>query len=93
MGASNFHVDARQFITLVLVGNAPLSGFLVDDERPLVGVGNGEDGVAASGDIFAADDDVGAGDERGGCIGSSAPDFAEGNQAAVNFAAFGAGLE
>src|SRR5260370_20664530 len=45
----NFHVHARQFIAFILVRNAPLSGLLADNQRPLIGIWYGEDGVAAGG--------------------------------------------
>src|SRR5260370_38758828 len=58
----NFHVHARQFIAFILVRNAPLSGLLADNQRPLIGIWYGEDGVAAGGAGVAAN--------RAGCPGA-----------------------
>jgi len=36
-GVGSLHIDAGQFLALVLVGKSPIHRFSVDDERPLVG--------------------------------------------------------
>ena len=41
------------------VGDAPLAGLLADDEEPLLGAGQGEEGVGAGGDVEGADLEVG----------------------------------
>ena len=61
----DFHVDAGEVIARAGIGGAPFAGFFADDELPLVGVGHGEDGVAACGNGGAADGEIGVCDERG----------------------------
>ena len=57
-----------------VVGEAPLAEFLVDDEGPLVGVGDvDEEGVVALGDVQVADHEVAVSVQRGGGVGSGAP--------------------
>jgi hypothetical protein len=58
-----------------VVGQAPLAGLLVDDEHPVVRVGDiDEEGVFALGDGEVTDLEVGVGFERGGAIRACAPD-------------------
>jgi hypothetical protein len=83
----DFHVDAGEVVAWAGVGGAPFAGFFADDELPLVGVGHGEDGVAAGGNCGAADVEIGVGDEGGRFICAGAPHFAEGNEASENLAA------
>src|SRR5207249_11648743 len=71
----DFHVHASQFVAFILVRDAPFACLLVDDQGPLVGVGYGEDGIAASGHSLAADIDIGAGHEGGGFVGARTPDL------------------
>src|ERR1700686_1960797 len=87
----DFHVDARQFVALILVWDSPLSGFLVDDESPLVSSGDGEERVAPGGHGLAANHYVAAGDESGRCVCSGAPDLAEGHESSINLASLHAG--
>jgi hypothetical protein len=84
----DFHVDAGEVVAGAGIGGAPFTGFFADDELPLVGVGHGEDGVAAGGNCGATDIEVGIGDEGSRFICAGAPDFAEGNEASENFATF-----
>ncbi len=72
----HLHVDPGQFIALVLVGDAPLAGFLVDDEGPLVGSWEDKQCVAASRHVLSANYDVAARDESCGRVGSVTPDLA-----------------
>jgi len=90
----DFHVDAREVFARAGIGGAPLAGLLADDELPFVGVRNGEEGVAACGNGGAADVEIGVGDKSGRFIRAGTPDFAVGDEIAVNFAAFrtGAGV-
>src|SRR5258708_11084506 len=85
-----FHVEAGVFVLLVLVGNAPFGSLLIDDQRPFVGVGNGEEGVAASRDILASNLYVSAGHKGCGLVGAGAPNFSERHKAAENLASLGA---
>ena len=83
----DFHVDAGEIVAGAGIGGAPFAGFFADDELPFVGVGHGEEGIAAGGNSGAADVEIGVGDERGRFICTSAPDLAVGNELAENFAA------
>src|SRR5580704_7263811 len=83
----DFHVDAGEVVARAGIGGAPFAGFLADDELPFVGVGHGEDRVAAGWDGGAADVEIGVGDERGRFICAGAPDLAVGNEITENFAA------
>ena len=83
----DFHVDASEIVAGAGIGGAPFAGFLADDELPFVGVGHGEDGVAAGGNGGAADVEIGVGDEGGRFICAGAPDLAVGNEITENFAA------
>ena len=83
----DFHVDAGEVIARAGIGGAPFAGFFADDELPLVGVGHGEDGVAAGGNGGATDGEIGVGDEGGGFICTGAPHLAVGNEITENFAA------
>src|SRR5262249_11797203 len=69
------HVHARQVVAFILVRDAPLAGLLVNDQRPLVLVGNGENGVAAGGDSLAAYVGVGRSNQRSGLIFARGPNL------------------
>src|SRR5437660_9447211 len=62
-GLRHAHVDPRQIIPFARIRDAPFAGFLADDERPLLLVGNGENGVAARRHILATDAEIGIGYE------------------------------
>src|ERR1700687_3025666 len=87
----DLHVDARQFVALILVWNSPLSRFLVDDESPLVSSGNGEKRVAPGGHGLAANHHVAGGDEGGRFIRTGAPHLAERYESSINLASLRAG--
>ena len=90
-GLRDFHVDAGQIVVGTGIGGAPFAGLFADDESPFAFTGDGEDGVLAGWHGSSTDSDVGGGGEGGGFIGTGAPDLSVGNEAAKNFAAFGAG--
>ena len=83
----DFHVDAGEVVARAGIRGAPFAGLLADDKLPLVGVGHGEDGVAASGNGGATDVEIGVGDEGGRFVCAGAPDLAVGNEITENFAA------
>ena len=89
-GGGDFHVNAGEVVGWAGIVGAPLTGFLADDENPLILVGDGEQGVATGGNGGAAYDDLSSVYKSGGFIGSGAPDLAEGNEFAEDFASFGA---
>src|SRR5438105_5175718 len=80
------HVGTRQIVVFARIICTPLTCFLADNERPLVFVGYGEDGVAAGGNVFAADGEVGISNERSGLICPGAPYLAVGHESAIDFA-------
>src|SRR5215475_13285918 len=73
---SGLHFHAREILFFAGIVRAPLTGFLADDECPLILGRKGEERVAASRNVRAADHDVPGGDEGGGFIGASTPDLA-----------------
>jgi hypothetical protein len=68
------------------IRDAPFAGLLADDEGPLAVGGEGEEGVGSGGNHQGTDLEVDGGDEGGGGIGSSAPDFTVGDEAAHDLA-------
>ncbi len=82
----NFHVDAGEVVAWAGIRGTPFAGFFADDELPFVGVGHGEDGVAAGGNVGASDVQVGVGDEGGRFIRAGAPHLPVGDECAENFA-------
>ena len=88
-----FHVGAYDVVGLVvdfvpaLFIDAPLSDLFVDDEfGGAVGVGECPDGISAGGEGDAVDEEWDFGGEEGGFICAGAPDLAEGDEAAPDFA-------
>src|SRR5258708_22703393 len=60
----------------------------VDDQRPLVRVGNREDRIATSGNVSPVNrDEAFISDERGGLISTCPPDLSVGHQFAKDLAA------
>src|ERR1700687_5357223 len=82
----DIHVDARQFVALILVRDSPFSSFLVDDESPLVSSGDGEERVAPGGHGLAANHYVAAGYEGRRFIRTGAPHLAERDESSKNLA-------
>src|SRR4029077_418692 len=52
----NLHVHAGEFVALVFIRYAPFPCLFVDDERPLIGLRDGENRIAAGRNRLAADD-------------------------------------
>ena len=88
-----FEVHPRQLVGLLrvlVVGDAPLAGLLVDDELGgAVLVGDGEQRIRAGGERVAADLDRLRGREQGRLVGARAPDLAVGDQPAPDLAGLG----
>ena len=71
---AHVHFDFADVLGSV-IGEAPFAGFLIDDECPLIGIGDvDEEGVVAFGDLKVANAEIGIGVEGGGSVGSAAPD-------------------
>ena len=54
----NLHIHARQVFAFAWIVGTPLAGLLADDKRPLVCIWDGEERIAAGGNVLAADGDA-----------------------------------
>src|SRR6266849_1097422 len=79
-GLGNAHRHARQIFAFTWIVRSPLARLLADDERPLVGFGYSEDGVAAGRDVLSANDHRAIRDKSGCLIRAGAPYLAVGNE-------------
>lgn len=86
-GSLDGHLGAAKVARLA-VFCAPLAGLLADDQGPFCGGGNSVDRVVALWNGERADLEVCFSVERSSRVGTGAPDFTKGNEAAKNLAAF-----
>ena len=84
---AGFRVHTGQFVRFSGIFRSPFPLCLADNQRPLVSAGNGEDRVAARGNVSAALDDVGRSDEGGCFAGAGAQEFYARQRLAKDFAA------
>src|SRR3979409_122142 len=65
-GFGNAHRHARQSCAVTGIVGSPLARLFADNQRPLVGFGDGEDSVAAGWNILSTDDYRAVGNKRSG---------------------------
>src|SRR5664280_2007294 len=85
-GLTDLHVDTGEILLLVVL-RAPLAGLLVDDQLPRRFSGKRVEGVLASGNRGATDDEIGISGERRRAIRTGTPHFAERDEFTHNLAA------
>src|ERR1035438_7746050 len=76
----HLHIESSKLVGLVLVRNAPLLLFLVDDQRPLIRLRNRKNRIAARRQRFAADGHIRIRNQLRGFVRAGTPDFSVGNQ-------------
>lgn len=78
-------VQAHDVFGLVIIIGSPLSSLAVDDDRPLVFVGYGEQCVCTCGQELAVDEDFACDGKFGGFVGAQSPNLSEGHEVSENF--------